>query len=272
MDIDNIKILPVSEDKLHISWKFKQTVENFQEYSFILERSEDPDSGFESVFHFNHDVEYIDSVVFKKLWRNLYYRIKICHIPTGEVKYSKSFTLSTAPDLEALEIVRRTNIMLKNRRHGIGTPIAVFKQKTVGPKCLVCWDFNKQKVRSSTCDACFKTGIEGGFYDPIITWANLTPPQKMVQLPQWGEMEPHEARVFFSNEPKLNPKDLIYIPEDMTFMQIERVETSARRGYILHQIVSASYIERSSIIYELLNKYPDLNKRLQEERTLIKTK
>ena len=270
MDIDNVKIIPVAENRIYISWKFKQTLENFQEYIFILERSEDPASGYIPVFEFNHNIEYTDSVWFKKIWRNLYYRFQIVHTPSGTVNYTKAYRMSVAPDLEALEIVRRNNIMLRNRRYGTGTPIAVFKQKTVGPKCPVCWDYNKQKIRSSTCDECFKTGIEGGYYDPIITWANLTPPQKMVQIPQWGEMEPNEIRIFLSNEPVVNPKDIFFAPNDMLFYQINQIEISSRRGYLLHQLAAASVLDRSSIIYKLLNKYPQLTEQLDTEREKIK--
>jgi hypothetical protein len=53
---------------------------------------------------------------------------------------------------------------------------------------------------------------------------------------------------------------------------VERVETSTRREYILHQIVAASGIERTSIIYNLLKEYPDLVRQLSEERRQVKLK
>lgn len=268
----NIQIVPQSIDSLKVSWVFKQTPEDFRDYTFTLERSEDPSSGFLPIFNFNHAIYFIDKLPVRKIWRSLYYRISSKNIKTGETFFSPSFQMVVEPDLEALEIVRRNDILLKNRRHGTGSPVAVFRIKTIGPKCNVCWDFNKQKVRSSTCDVCYKTGIEGGYYEPIIAWANLNPPQKMIQLPQWGEMESNEQRFFFNNEPALNPKDLIFVPSSAIFYQVERVETSTRREYVLHQIVSASGLERTSIVYNLLKEYPDLTKQLGEARKRIKVK
>ena len=270
--VTNIQIVPQSIDSLKVSWTFNQTPEDFRDYTFVLERSEDPASGFVSVFDFNHALYFIDHLTYRKIWRSLYYRVTSRNIKTGETFSSKAYQLSVAPDLEALEIVRRNNIMLKNRRHGTGSPVAVFKLKTIGPKCLVCWDFNKQKVRSSTCDVCYKTGIEGGYYKPIITWANLNPPQKLSQIPQFGERESNEQRFFFNNEPSLNPKDLIFVPSSLIFYQVERVETSTRREYVLHQLVAVSGIERSSIVYRLLDEYPDLVSELTEARMNIKLK
>lgn len=270
--VTNIQIVPQSIDSLKVSWTFKQTPEDFRDYTFVLERSEDPASGFVPIFDFNHSMYFIDYLIYRKVWRSLYYRVTSRNIKTGESFSSPAYQLSVEPDLEALEIVRRNDILLKNRRHGTGSPVAVFKIKTVGPKCTVCWDFNKQKVRSSTCDVCYKTGIEGGYYEPVITWANLNPPQKMVQLPQWGAMESNEQRFFFNNEPSLNPKDLIFVPSSAIFYQVERVETSTRREYVLHQIVSASGLERTSVVYNLLKEYPDLTKQLGEARKRIKVK
>lgn len=270
--VSYIKVIPESIDSLKVSWMFKQTPEDFRDYTFTLERSEDPETGFLPIFNFNHAMDFIDTFPNRKIWRNLYYRVTSKNIKTGETFSSQSFPLSVEPDLEAIEIVRRNDILLKNRRHGTGSPVAVFRLKTFGPKCNVCWDFNKQKVRTSSCDVCYKTGIEGGYYAPIITWANLNPPQKMIQLPQWGEMEGNEQRFFFNNNPALNPKDLIFVPSSLIFYQVERVETSTRREYILHQIVAASGIERTSIVYNLLKEYPDLVKQLSEARKQVKLK
>lgn len=270
--VSYIKVIPLNTNSLKVSWQFTQTPEDFRDYTFTLERSEDPQSGFVPIFDFNHALYFIDKLTYKKIWRSLYYRVVSRNIKTGQTFESKAFPVSVAPDLESLEIVRRNDILLKNKRHGTGSPVAVFKLKTIGPKCLACWDFNKQKVRSSFCDVCYKTGIEGGYYEPIITWANLNPPQKMSQLPQFGERENNDQRFFFNNSPELNPKDLIFVPSSLIFYQVERVETSTRREYILHQLVAVSGIERSSIVYRLLDDYPDLINELAKARNEIKLK
>jgi hypothetical protein len=177
--------------------------------------------------------------------------------------------MQVPPNLEALEIVRRNDILLKNKRHGIGVPVAIFKEKKIGPSCI-CWDRNKQRVRRSSCDECFGSHIQGGYYKPLIVWANLSPDTKMVQIPQWGEMEPNEKRIFMSNYPVLSPRDLIYNPSNATMYMIDKIETSERRGTMLHQIVSASFLDRNSVVYKLLDREQDLDKNLREETMKIK--
>ena len=266
------KVEILSPGKYRISWEYPVTVEDISIYKYTLYRSTGggTDTG-EPVTSFNHLRYYVDENNIKKVWADLYYRIEVENTVTKEVDKGRWCLMSTAPDLEAMEIVRRNNILLSNPRRGIGVPVAVFKLKTIGPHCPDCWDFNKQKIRSSNCDSCYKTGIVGGYYEPVISWANLTPPAKQVQIPQWGEMEANEIRIFMSNDPVVNPKDLIYVQSRNCFYSVEQVETTTRRDFILHQLVAASGIERSSIVYNLLKEYPDLNKRLLHKTEHIKT-
>ena len=266
------KIELLSPGEYRISWEYPVTTEDIGIYKYKLYRSSGggEDEG-ELLKEFNHLKYFIDTNNIKKIWVNVYYRIETLNTHTNEIDKGKWTPMMVAPDLEAMEIVRRNDILLSNPRRGIGVPIAVFKLKIIGPHCPDCWDFNKQKIRSSSCDSCYKTGIQGGYYEPEITWANLTPPAKVIQIPQWGEMEANEIRIFMSNKPILNPKDLIYVSSRNCFYSVEQIETTTRRDYLLHQLVSASGIERKSIVYNLLKEYPDLNERLLEKANHIKT-
>lgn len=252
-----IRVSPLSTDRVIISWRAQQSLEPLQDYDFTLERSESNESGFEHISPLGYTPDFVDQINLRKIWKSTVYRIKSTNRLTGDVGYSAEMAIGVAPNLEALEIVRRNNILLKNRRHGIGTPVAVFKRKTQGTSCS-CWDPDKQRTKTSNCTECYGTHIDGGFYEPILVWANLTPPAKMVQLPQWGEMEPNEARIFFSNYPELNPKDVIFVQPRMTFYTVEKVEVSSRREVVLHQLISASGVDRGRPYYKLLDKHPYL--------------
>lgn len=269
MKIESITVRPLKIDTLHVSWTFAKTLERFQDFTFILERSESPESGFTAIASFNHITEYTDTVYYRRLWKSLYYRIRIINNSTNTVAYSMVGGLMTPPNLEALEIIRRNDILLRNRRHGTGIPIAVFSKKRMGPTCE-CWDADKQRLRTSNCKSCYGSHIEGGYYDPIITWANFTPNTKLVQIPQWGEMEPNERRVFMSNYPVLSPGDVLFEPSSMSVYTVEKIETSERRGTMLHQIVSASFIDRNSSLYNLIEDSKDLIAKLQNEASKIK--
>lgn len=266
-----LTIICVGPDKVKITWQFPPTLENFCDFVFYLERSEAA-SDFVTVCQFNHSTSFIDTFPAKKLWRSTNYRIRAERIVQPvETWISPIFPMSVPPDLEALEIVRRNDILLKNRRYGTGTPVAFFIRKTLGPNCS-CWDVDKKRPTKSTCQECFSTRISGGYFDPIVAWVNLSPPLKQIQLPSFGEMEANEVRLYMNNYPSVNPKDLLFVPSSMTFYSVEHVETTSRREFILRQTVAASFLDRQNIVYKLLDKYPNLISDLQAERSNIKVR
>jgi hypothetical protein len=255
--IDKIIVTPIKVDRVLIAWEFTQTLENFHDYSFELQRSRAPETEFETIFKFLDESQFLDEVNYKRLWANLFYKIKITHNVSGKSIETDPTEFGYAPNLEALEIIRRNDILLKNKRHGIGVPVIVFLRKRQGIDCE-CWDRDKKRPRTSNCTDCYGGRFLGGFSDPIVTWANPTPDRKSVQIPQYGEQEQNESRLFFSNYPILTPKDLVLDPAKMILWTVEGVETSERRGHLLHQLTSVSFVDRSSVYYKLIEKYPDV--------------
>jgi hypothetical protein len=267
--IDKIVVAPINVDKLMVQWSYVPTFENFADYEFLLERSLSPESGYEPVAKFNDTVQFLDTVNYKRLWKTVYYRIKITHLPSGKTAYSENGKIGYEPNLEALEIIRRNNILLKNKRHGIGVPIAVCLRKRSGQRCPECWDLEKQRVRASNCDSCFQTGYLDGFYSPIITWANMTPDTKTNPLPQWGETEPNDTRIFIGNYPEVLPKDVIIEPSILRVWTVENVDTTARRGHTLHQLLGLAYVDRNSVLYKLLEKHTGLIDQIRTQKNKI---
>lgn len=268
IQISKIIVNPVKVDKIQVKWIFKPTFENFNDYVFRLERSESPESAFVPIFRFTDAMQYLDVINYRRLWKTIYYRIRITHIATGKEEISDPAQFEYAPNLEALEIIRRNDILLKNKRHGIGVPVVVFLRKQDGPRCN-CWDPDKKRVRVSNCEECYQTGYAHGFYDPIVTWANMSPDNKAAPLPQWGETETNDTRIFLSNYPEVEPKDVIIEPRLLRVWMVENVETSQRRGHLLHQLVTMSYLDRNSVLYKLLERHPNLPDLIEAQQKRI---
>jgi len=266
--VRTLSVVPIKPEKILLKWEFVPTLEDFRAYSFELQRSSSPESEFETIYRFEDDVQHVDSIEYKRLWNSLYYRIVTTHKESGKKVISSGHTFGYAPNLEALEIIRRNDILLRNKRHGIGVPIAIFIRKHEGPRCE-CWDMDKKRARTSNCDDCFGTGFYNGFYPPIVTWANLTPDNKTNPLPQWGETEPNDTRLFISNYPEVAPKDVIIEPSLMRLWMVESIETSARRGHLLHQLVTVSYLDRNNVLYKLLDKHKTLIDSTLKEKSKI---
>jgi hypothetical protein len=266
--IERIDVRPVKVDKVMISWKFTPSFESFANYSFELQRSRAPDSDYETVYRFTDASQYLDDVQYKRLWSTLYYRIKTTNTSDGKTVYSAAYSMGYAPNMEALEIIRRHDILLRNKRHGTGVPVIVMLRKHQGIQCT-CWDPDKKRVRISNCEECFGTGFYEGFHAPIITWANLTPDKKEIQIPQWGEAEQNNSRIFLSNYPVVSPKDVIINTEKMVLWTVEASDTSERRGCLLHQLLTVSFLDRSSVLYKLLEKYPEIIDSVSQQQSRI---
>ena len=253
--IEQLDVRPVKVDQILVQWKFKPTLDDMSGYSFHLERSESPTSGWKVVYRFENTNHFVDKLYYKRVWKNLCYRIVVTKNSDGAIWVSQPSGFGYPPNLEALEIIRRNDILLKNKRHGIGIPVLYFLRRFDGFRCT-CWDSDKKRVRKADCDDCFQTGYLHGFYDPIITWMNTSPDVKESPVAQWGETEANDAKVFISNYPVANPKDVIIDPVRLRVWTVDRIETTARRAHLLHQILTISYVDRSSVLYKLIPRYP----------------
>lgn len=266
--VKSINVLPIKPDRVLVKWCFEPTFEDFNNFQFSLQKSASPESEYETIYTFTDNNQFVDIADYRRLWTSLNYRIVSKDKISGKEHISSPAQMGYAPNLEALEIIRRNDILLKNKRHGIGVPVAVFIRKHEGARCE-CWDIDKKRSRKSNCDDCFGTGFYNGVYPPIITWANLTPDNKTNPLPQWGETEPNDTRLFFSNYPEISPKDVIVEPTLMRVWIVESVETSARRGHMLHQLVTVSFLDRNNAFYKIVDKYKTLIDSIAKEKSKI---
>lgn len=267
--VESLKVTPVKIGQVLVTWSFSQTLENFNDYTFELQRSESPEDGYLTIGYLTDETFFLDDVNYVKLWKNLYWRMVISNKITGEIWLSEPATIGYMPNAEAVEIVRRLDILLSNPRHGIGIPCLAFIRKTSGNSCE-CWDSEKRKLRKSNCDSCYGTHFENGFYSPIKIWVNFTPDTKSAPITEWGETEPNEARVLVSNYPLLNPKDIIFDPVNVRMYLVNDVSISSRRSYVLHQMLSLGYLDRTSSTYQLQEKYSDVIKKLVNDANSLK--
>jgi hypothetical protein len=251
-----LQVRPLKKDQALITWSFSQTLEDFSNYEFTLLRSESEAEGsFETIFKFTDEVSYLDKGIWVvRLWRSLFYKVHSKNKLTGEEHETEPACVGMPPNLEAMEIVRRHEILLSNPRHGIGTPCAAFNRKKSGVACE-CWDAEKKRMRKSDCTDCFGTHFLNGFYAPQLIWINFSPDSKTVVIPEWGESEPNDSKALTTNYPELSPKDVIVDPNHYVCFIVNNVEVSARRNYGLHQVMDLGYVDRSHVLYSLLDKY-----------------
>lgn len=255
--VRGLTVSPLKVDRVLVKWAFVPTHDSFADYELTLERSLAPHEGYTTVYRFVDDTQYADRLHYRRLWQQLYYRVRSRNTNTNEVWVSDPVKIQYSPNLEAIEIIRRNDLLLRNKRHGIGVPVVIFLRKHEGVRCE-CWDTEKSRPRKSNCDDCFQTGFYNGYYAPVYTWANPNPAQRSNPRPQWGETETNDTRMFLSNYPELHAKDLILNSSLMQLWEVDSVDPTFRRGHLLHQLVTVSYVDRNHVFYKLLEKYPGI--------------
>jgi hypothetical protein len=135
-------------------------------------------------------------------WRKAYY--KIVSVFDGQtVEFGPSSSSDPVSNMPR-EMVRRKEIELRFN----GIPVMVYLKRK-GDRCKVCWDPYLKKATRSDCPSCFATGMEGGYYEPILTLANIVPEEKADQADVTRRQE-SQTSLSMSVVPVLRPQDIVY--------------------------------------------------------------
>jgi hypothetical protein len=256
IEIKSILVTPISRDAFAISWDFEPMLRRFSEFDCFLEKSEAPHDGFETISKINPEERYyVDSDIrIFKLWKKYYVRLKIVDKTSNEVSYSKTGTVEHPPSVEALELIRRTHITLRNRRYGNGVPCLVFIRKEGGQRCFECFDPIKKRSTKSNCVACYGTTYDQGFYSPIESFVGFGVDVKAMGISDIGNMVQSGNRAIMSNHPIVKPGDIVIDSRLNRIWSIQDVQNVERRRHVVKQILTLSEEERTSVLFELMRR------------------
>ena len=153
------------------------------------------------------------------------------------------------PDLQALEIIRRKNIILTNPRYNART-FYLLKIRTWGNFCSRCIDSITQKPQDDHCPVCYGTGIEGGYHTPLSIQGFRSDKPKQLQINLFGSWE--DGDVFFNlqNNPYINPGDFIVDEFNERYIIQSPVKHIEKGLYIIDQMIRAKTISRDHPVYD----------------------
>lgn len=237
-------------DFLDISWEIADTTESLANYVYRVQRSESPAGGFETVskpqlsgntFFFRDK-----SADLHSKWRIFYYRIET-EKSTGEKGYSPVSYLGVQPDTNALDMMRQQQLQL---RTSIGAAVLIFKRRTSGPHCPRCFDPIRKRGTDSDCTFCFNQRYSGGYLAPIPTFVNFSSSRKTRQIAQVTEGDPNEKTIDMTGYPIMQQSDLIVDAINRRF-RVEFVDQHEKQLFVFRQIIRASHIPLTDIIYKL---------------------
>ncbi len=131
-----------------------------------------------------------------------------------------------------------------------GEKVKLLKRKWEGTRCSICWD-EVRKTGEADCEACFGTGIEGGYYPAIdIVISLVNPAVKVIEIQDHGMRRTVAPRSWTLWEPQLQNKDLVFTKQGEG-LWILNVTPTLWRGLVLHQNFDTDTIEHSNVIYKL---------------------
>ena len=180
-------------------------------------------------------------------WRDLYYKLLVLHVPSGETKECGPCAFAQPePDLIAAEIVRQEDVLF---REFIGRRCWLFPARTFGPRCS-CWDMELGRKMRSGHKVCFDTGFLGGFMSPVEVFVQIDPPGKNMQQTPIAEMEPGDTSARMICFPPVNPKDILVESENVRWRVIKVTMTQRLRNTV-HQELTIHEIPKGDIEYDL---------------------
>jgi hypothetical protein len=214
--------------------------------------------------------EYVDfTPVLKNLHASVYYRIRCRRISTGEEIETLPFTWKGTLDLLGLYVVDEQEFLLKD---AIGEPCLIYLRRRGGVPCTKCFDPVQKKRLISNCKVCYGTNWEGGFYPPISSYAAVGSAAKATTIQEWGENQPGQTSMQFTNYPLLRPGDLVREVVENRLWRIAQVQEVEKRVTPMMQFgqlveinpgdVEYSFPLDEALVRKLLEEFEDIqNKR-----------
>ena len=248
LDIYDVEVDFYNLKYLTVSWKIKPTMENVGDYTFRVKRALSPEGPFNSIIDLSSQFVYHDAdVSLKNKYRTFFYKIMVFETADPN-NYSESSAawLPEKPDLEAAEIIRRNNLLLRKK---VGVLCEIYLIKTYGQYCPNCFDYIKMRKRISNCPVCFNGGFTGGYLGPVAAYVNFNPSQKMIQQAGF-ELQPDNIAAWMSNYPLLSPKDIIIESGTKRWRVVQQSQTEKRRIPV-HQMLQLKRVNHADVEYEL---------------------
>ena len=173
----------------NVEWEFEPDTDVISDYRVNIYRSEAPVSDITQYDIFASGLNanlynYVDTSISQllDLGRPWFYKLGIYEpINISGISYQPepaAYLKDEVPDKVFREIVRRKKLNIDHPKHS-GRNFRIFKRRTWGTHCNVCWDDSLQRGTDSNCLTCFGTGWINGYYDPMTVRGMKNPSPKL---------------------------------------------------------------------------------------------
>jgi len=264
------QLVPLHPHRVYLQWDLLQPTERGS-YLFKIERSGSSAGPWETLTaSLQNGYNYIDDLRVQptlpsdgkahlfSLQRQIYYRVTVIP-PSG-------CTNSAQTEPHGLY---RTDATLLPHQRGLrrrllyderivlmrvnGMQMAVLKKRRWGERCTVCYDKLTRAVTKEHCTTCYSTSFIGGYWDPVMTWGRVYPPQAVTAATGTsGKVESTKHNVQLLDVPLMQDDDLLVeIATDNRYTVERQTQTEIVRKPV-HQVVTTSLLARSAVEYTIL--------------------
>jgi len=248
IDVRSIRVRSLDVDFHEISWELAPSSEDILDYTYTVLRSEGPSGPFEPIaIPLSDQYVFIDNIlVAGHRWRTYYYVIRVTHVPSGDKKDFGPSSHDPDPDLIAIELRKRMQLLMKEFA---GRRAWVLPVRTFGQRCS-CWNPQlRSKVRSN-CLTCFDTTWVRGYMHPIETFLQIDPAPKTEQNMSVGSTQQVNTTGRFAFFPPVKPRDVIIEAENRRWRVVSATQTEKARASV-HQEVQLHEVEQRDIEFRI---------------------
>lgn len=246
---------PSGSANVIVCWELVTQHSGLEDTTFTIERSLTPQ--FDDIQILHEDIQAIPGqFVYTynditpnlfSFWRNYFYRIT-AYTPEAAIQ-SRVVTWETSPRPHELAIIERHDFVL---RYLQGTPTFAFVERTAESAPCTCFDVTAGRPRTSDCTLCLGTGRQRPFFDPILTYVDYNPAEKITQITGMGEMQNFDKGGWCSAYPLLKPADILYNVGTGILWRIVKVSPIEVMGTTIQQVVQLEALGRDEVKYRRL--------------------
>lgn len=227
-------------------------------YSVKVFRSGSLEGPWEELFTATNTFAYVDTFAhagsikpnYLRLTGNLYYRVTVV-APTGATATaSVEAGVEAAGKLGGIRRKAERDLMVQLRKLD-GSAIAILKRKHYGELCLKCRDKTTHSVIRSSCKTCWGTGITGGYWNPVASFARRTPAGASSAVTPQQRSDTAGVTLWLPSTPAVEPDDILVSFRDQRRYVVSDAEQPEVQMEPTHQKVTVQEISSDSLLYEM---------------------
>lgn len=187
-------------------------------------------------------------------YRTSFFVVEV-EFPTGQK--TKSFPVtwenkrSSWVELRAKEIQRRESLLLSKFT---GVDSYIFKKRTFGKRCNVCWDTELEKVTQDHCQTCLGTSFVGGYFPGFKTKIQYDPTPNQSVLASQGIIEQNTIPAWTIGYPKIDTFDIIFRIPDSSMYRVNVIQTTELQSVLVRQMLQITELDKESVEFNLVYK------------------